>query len=86
VERPSLRSAIEASPQAPGRIDPKFKVTVERKLDDVGRSDDRPLFEPNAMLYAVQTQHGVPTVEALPQLTVVQIAKVEADTRSCVRI
>jgi hypothetical protein len=38
------------------------------------------------MLYAVQTQHGVPTVEALPQLTVVQIAKVEADTRSCVRI
>ena len=81
MERRSLWSAIKASPQAPPRIHPKFKVAVERKFNSVVSSDDRRLFEPNAVLYAVQMHHGVPAVRTLPQLPIVQVAKVQADAR-----
>ena len=81
MERRSLRSAIKTSPQAPARIDPKFEVAVERKFNGVASSEDRRLFEPNAVLYAVEMHHGVPAVRALTQRTVVQVAKVQVDAR-----
>ena len=33
------------------------------------------------MLYALQMQHGMPAVGALPQLTIAQVTKIEADMR-----
>jgi hypothetical protein len=39
--------------------------------------------QPNAMFYAAQMQHGMPTVRALSQLAIVQITKIQASM--CVR-
>lgn len=81
MERRSLRSAVEASPQAPARIDPEFEVTIERVFNSVGSRDERRLFAPDAVLYAAQVHDRVPAVRALPQLTIVQVAEVQADGR-----
>jgi hypothetical protein len=81
MQRRSLRPANEPSPQTSACIRPEFEVAVERKFNGVGSSDDRPFFQPNAVLNAVQIQHGVPTVGSLPQLTLVQVAEIQADVR-----
>ena len=82
MKRHSLRSAIEASPQASPRIESEFKVSVERKFNGICSSEDRRLFEPEAVLYAMQMHHGVPTVSGLPQLAIIQIEG-KSDARVC---
>jgi hypothetical protein len=70
------RPSIEGSPQPPARIRAEFKVTIEQEFDGIGAGNDRRFLEPNAMFYLVQTQYGVPTVGALPQLTFGQVAEI----------
>lgn len=73
--------AIESPPQAPARIQAKVEVAVERKFDRIGDGNDRRLFQPDAMLYALETQYRMPTVRALPELALVQVAEIQADVR-----
>jgi hypothetical protein len=81
MQRLSLRPAIKASPQAPARIRPELEIPIEREFDSVGSCNNGRFFQPNAMLRAVQMEHGMPAVGALPHLTVAQVTKVEADMR-----
>ena len=81
MQRRPQGPAIKGSPQAPACIDAEIEIAVERKLDSIVNRNDRRFFQPNAMLYAAQVQHGVPAVRALPQLGFVQVAEVQADSR-----
>ncbi|MCP2937763.1 hypothetical protein NK983_34205, partial [Salmonella enterica subsp. enterica serovar Typhimurium] len=68
--------AVQRSPEAPSGVRTEFKIAVERKFDSVGAGNDRCFLEPNAMLYLVQKEHGVPTVRALPQLPFGQVSDI----------
>ena len=81
MQRRPRRPAIEGSPQAPACIRAKFKVAIEREFDCVGAGNDRRFLEPNAMFYLVQTQYGVPSIRALPQLTFGQVTEIQGNTR-----
>jgi len=81
MQRRPRRPPIKSSPQAPACIRAEFKIAVERKFNRIGDGNDRRFFQPNAMLYAPQVQHGVPAVRAFPQLGFVQVAEVQADPR-----
>lgn len=61
---------MEASPQTPAGIRSELEIAIEREPNNVGCSNDRRFFQPNAMLYAVQMKHGMPVVEVLPQVSV----------------
>src|ERR1700739_2924660 len=81
VRRQALRPAIEPSPQAHTGTRPEFEVAVEWQFDSVGSGDDRPFLKPNAMLYAAQMQHGVPTIRTLSKLAFDQLVKIKPDRR-----
>ena len=78
MERLTLRPAIETSPQTPARIRPELEIPIEREFNSIAHGDDRRFLQPNAMLDAVQMQHGMPPVRALPQLTSLQVVEVQA--------
>ena len=75
--------AIETSPQAHTGCCSEIEVAVERQFDGVGSGDDRRFFEPNAMLYAAQMQHGVPAILSLSELAFAHTAEIQLDT--CIR-
>src|SRR6516162_1821028 len=81
MERLSLRPAIEASPQASARVCPELEIAIEREFNNIRHGNNGRFFQPNAMLYAVQVEHGMPTVRALPQLTIAQVGEIQADPR-----
>ena len=73
------RPAIEGSPKASACIRAEFEIAVERKFDRIGNRNDRRFLQPNAVLKAVEVQHGVPTIRALTQLPLVQFTEVQTD-------
>jgi hypothetical protein len=81
MQRRPRRPAIEGAPQPLACIRAEFKVRVERQFDRIGTGNDRRFLEPNAMFYLLQTQYCVPTIRALPQLTVGQAAEIQGDAR-----
>lgn len=81
MQRLPRRPAIEGPPQTSACIHSKLEVAVERKFDRIGDGNDRRLLQPNAVLYALELQHRMPTVRALPQLPLVQIGEIQADVR-----
>ena len=81
MERLSLRPAIEASPQASARVCPELEIAIEREFNNIRHGNNGRFFQPNAMLYAVQVEHGMPTVRALPQLTIAQVGEIQTDLR-----
>ena len=66
MQRRPRRPAVQGSPQAPACIRAELKVAVEWKFDSILDCNDGCFLKPDAMLYAVQMQHGVPTIRALP--------------------
>lgn len=72
---------MERSPEAATGIRPKLKILIVRKLDVINSGNERRLFQPDAMLHALQIEYGMPPVRAFSQLSFAEITKVQTDVR-----
>ena len=70
---------MKYTPQAAAGVGTEFEITIERNFDRVGVGHNRPFLQPDAMFDATQTEHRMPTVGTLAQLSVLQRAEIEVD-------